>query len=604
MSSSLEDGTDALGSPRTEAQLDDEFERARARIDARRAMVVAAFAIVVHVVTGEVVFSKARWGAADEAYRWGVQVAHRVNVTLLCAITVPLALLATGARARYGSQRAVAGLVSLQALMVAAWLGINAQKLNGNVNVFVFLAVVVGALFRHTLVDLAVIFGVPTAVAIVGIASASSSHSIRLAALTNVTAATAFAVLVCYLGRSNARRQFVLSARLAENNAELEQSRAALASLNASLRERVDEQVREIVENADEIKRLNAVLRHSVVEQARQLRRMLGGVRSSARSEVSVGAVIDGRVELLSPLGAGGSSEVFLGYDRRSDHQVVVKVLRSTSAAPARSTLERFVSEAELAARVDHPAVVAPMHVGVSEGGRLYHLFEYVDGAVLSDAQKQCSFTANELLRLIAGVADALAAAHAKNVIHRDVKPSNILLSKKAPGVFVLDFGIAKLDAPHESHEALTAQGELLGTPLFMAPEQVIEPESVRPSADLYALGMVWLDLLQGIPRIEGLTRIAVALRRLRDPSPKLAQRYGYSDAVIALFDAMVSTDPTARPTAERVAALLHAEADRLGVERAPALIERLGCVAGLDRVRAATESSDSAPSEVLVSGR
>lgn len=561
-----------------------EFERSRAKADARRAMVLAAFGIVAHLLIGEVIFARSRWTGADERFRWGVQIAHRVDLVLLCLVSVPLALLATRGAGSYASRRAVANLLSLQALMVGAWLGINAQRLNGNVSVFVFLSVVVGALFRHRPADVALVFSLPTLVALVGIAQSTSSHALRFSALTNVAIATAFGVLVSYFNRENAKRQFVLSARLEDNNAELERSRAALAQLNASLREQVRDQVKEIVEHADEIKRLNTVLRQSVVEQARQLRRMLVGVRAATPSEIAVGSVLDGRVELLSPLGAGGSSDVFLGFDRRLDRQVVVKILRATSATSARSTLERFVAEAELATRVEHPAVVAPIYVGVSEGGRLFHLFDYVDGVVLSEVHKRCSFAPNELLRLIAGVAEALHAAHERAVIHRDVKPSNILLSTKAPGVFVLDFGIAKLDAPDESHEALTEQGELLGTPLFMAPEQVIEPESVRPSADVYGLGMVWLDLLQGIPRVEGLTRIAVALRRLRDPSPKLAQSYGYSESVLALFYAMVSSDPSLRPSASRVAAELNAEADRLGVESATGLVVRRGCVSRCDK--------------------
>lgn len=553
------------------------FERDRALHDCRRVGYIALVSVALHVVIGEVVFARAGWAAANESFRAGVQRAHRVDLAVMLAVTLPLAYAATRGGARYALRRIVPLLLAFQALLVGAWLGVNSQQLNGNVNVFVFLSIVVAAALRLPALDAAAVFGLCTTLAAVGIARAQADVAVRFASITNVVGAALFGFVVAWLNRSNARQQFELGAQLQEKNEELEKSRAAMVELNGSLERRVDEQVREIVENAEEIKRLNAVLRQSVVEQARQLRRALTGIRSTDEVEVATGSVIDGRVELLSPLGAGGSSDVFLAYDRKLDRRVVIKLLRA-SARSSKSTLERFVSEAELASRVEHPAVIAPIHVGVSEGGRFYHLFEFVDGVVLSEVQKQCGFSPDEVLRLVAGVASALAAAHESGVIHRDVKPSNILVSAKRPGVFVLDFGIAKLDTPDESHQGLTEEGELLGTPLFMAPEQVIEPESVRPSADVYALGLVWLELLQGVARVDGLTRIAVALRRLRDPSPRLRESFGYAPAVVALFEAMTSADPALRPTAARVAEVLAAEADRMGVGPAEAFVLQRGC--------------------------
>src|SRR5262249_4277430 len=140
----------------------------------------------------------------------------------------------------------------------------------------------------------------------------------------------------------------------------------------------------------------------------------------------------------------GGMGEVYEGFDRLSGKHVAVKVIRSDSQKQ-RAWFFRFFQEATASARVEHPAVVRSLHVDLTPDGLLFQLLELVVGQSLEWLSRSQGFSWSETARVGAIVADALAAAHAVGVIHRDVKPSNIMLTPDAPGVKLLDFGIARL---------------------------------------------------------------------------------------------------------------------------------------------------------------
>lgn len=203
-------------------------------------------------------------------------------------------------------------------------------------------------------------------------------------------------------------------------------------------------------------------------------------------------------LEVLSLLGSGGMGFVYHARERASSRDVALKLLpRKLAADPA--FVERFNREARTLARLDHPGIVRVFHHGQS-GGFCHLTMEYVDGANLRQAMRAGRFTPAQALQIIPGICDALQYAHAHGVLHRDIKPENILLDSQGR-VKIADFGIAKLlDEPTVTPPdiTLTRTGHRLGTPHYMAPEQVERPDLVDHRADIYSLGVVFYELLTG----------------------------------------------------------------------------------------------------------
>ncbi|MEO8503145.1 MAG: protein kinase [Acidobacteriota bacterium] len=201
-----------------------------------------------------------------------------------------------------------------------------------------------------------------------------------------------------------------------------------------------------------------------------------------------------GRYEITGQLGRGGMGVVHSAHDPALDRAVAVKVLHFESESVLNSGPDmeaRFLREARLAARLQHPSVATVYDAG-REGDSLYLVMELVDGESLARKLQRGEFPEPEQsMRIVAAVADALAAAHKVGIVHRDVKPANILMAKNG-GIKVSDFGIAK--AVGESTE-LTRTGSVLGSPAYMAPEQV-QGQEVDARADLFSLGVVLYELL------------------------------------------------------------------------------------------------------------
>ena len=219
----------------------------------------------------------------------------------------------------------------------------------------------------------------------------------------------------------------------------------------------------------------------------------LGGVAS----EPSLDEVREAfpALEVLERLGAGGMGVVFKARQLALDRWVALKVLpRHLATDP--SFTERFQREARLLARLSHPGIVAVHDFGQS-GPFCYLLLEYVDGVTLRQAMRTGEVTPAEALALVPRICEALQYAHDHGVLHRDIKPENILLDT-AGRVKITDFGIAKLVGDPLGDIALTENGARLGTPHYMAPEQVEDPARVDHRADIYSLGVVFYELLTG----------------------------------------------------------------------------------------------------------
>jgi serine/threonine protein kinase len=201
------------------------------------------------------------------------------------------------------------------------------------------------------------------------------------------------------------------------------------------------------------------------------------------------------QLEILELVGSGGMGVVYHARQPQLDRHVALKILpQSLGTDPAFA--ERFNREARFLARLSHPNIVAVHDFGQSHGF-CYLLMEFVDGVNLREAMRSGRFSPAEALALIPGICDALQYAHSQGVLHRDIKPENLLLDAHGR-VRIVDFGVAKLVGEDARDITLTVPGARVGTPHYMAPEQVEKPSDVDHRADIYSLGVVLYELLTG----------------------------------------------------------------------------------------------------------
>src|SRR5437764_4733586 len=231
------------------------------------------------------------------------------------------------------------------------------------------------------------------------------------------------------------------------------------------------------------------------------------------------GDLIADRYELEEVVGTGGMSTVFRARDVQLDRRIAIKILHERFADDP-EYLERFRREARAVARLSHPNIVTVIDRGVDDG-RQYIVFEYVEGENLKElVQRTGRLPVRRALELALAVADGLSFAHEHGLVHRDVKPQNVLLSREGE-VKVTDFGIAR--SLHVEH-GVTQTGTVLGTGEYLAPEQATG-KPVSPATDVYSLGVVIWELLAGDVPFVGENFVAVALRHVNEPPPHLRER-------------------------------------------------------------------------------
>jgi len=228
-----------------------------------------------------------------------------------------------------------------------------------------------------------------------------------------------------------------------------------------------------------------------------------------------------GRYHILEQLGQGGMATVYKAYDTRLEREVAVKVIRKEAFPPEQleRIFKRFEREAKVLAHMVHPNIVKIYDTGEYSGSP-FLVMEYLPGKTLKD-QMNRPIDYRQAARLLAPIAQALHYAHQRGILHRDVKPSNILLMEdKTP--ILTDFGIAKLLEGEEGH-TLTGTGIGVGTPEYMAPEQGLGKE-VDGRADMYGLGVVLYEMVTGRKPYEAETPLAVLLKQVNDPLPRPKQ--------------------------------------------------------------------------------
>lgn len=259
------------------------------------------------------------------------------------------------------------------------------------------------------------------------------------------------------------------------------------------------------------------------------------------------------RYDIERELGGGGMSRVFVATERALGRRVVIKVLAPELGQ--RVNVERFLQEIATLATLQHPQIVPVYHAGEAAGLR-YYVMPFVAGESLrARLQREGRLAPREVLHLTAPLARALAYAHRQGVVHRDVKPENILLSEGEP--MLADFGIAKVVREGGESTGLTSAGMSIGTVTYMPPEQVAADPNIDGRADVYSLAAVAYELLAGAPPFTGTPAQVMSAHVVKDP-PDLAGQLPEADRWLAqaIMRGLVK-DPLQRPDAEAFAALL-----------------------------------------------
>src|SRR5215211_1252642 len=259
----------------------------------------------------------------------------------------------------------------------------------------------------------------------------------------------------------------------------------------------------------------------------------IGGISMSTL----VGMRLSGRYRLDAQIGAGGMSTVYRAFDTTLERRVAVKLMHREIASDS-DQLERFRREARSVAQLSHPHIVGVIDAG-EEDGRPYIVLEYVEGETLKERIRRMGrLPVDEAIAYAIEIARALGAAHATAIVHRDIKPQNVLVDEEGSAK-VTDFGIAR----SLEEEGLTADGRVLGTTDYVSPEQALGHD-VDGQSDLYSLGIVLYEMLTGDVPFHGENQVSVAMKHVREDLPDVSKRRPeVSAGLAAILDRMTTKD-------------------------------------------------------------
>ncbi|MBK9036257.1 MAG: serine/threonine protein kinase [Myxococcales bacterium] len=285
-------------------------------------------------------------------------------------------------------------------------------------------------------------------------------------------------------------------------------------------------------------------------------------MRPDPANDTLVGTVIGGRYQLLRRIGKGGMGLVYEADHLGIGKRVAVKVLLDKYTDDP-EVVARFEREARTASSIGDDHIVEVFDAGTTDDGRSYLVMELLIGSSLADiAEATGPMPAARAVPIVRQVLRGLAAAHAKGIVHRDMKPENVFLIQKADRpdfAKIMDFGISKFLQDSESKVRLTATGAVIGTPVYMAPEQALGAGEIDGRVDLYAVGVMLYELLAGRPPFQAPTYIALVTQHLHTPPPplQLARPDLPTPLVVAVHRAL-EKDPAARfaSAAEMAAAM------------------------------------------------
>jgi len=296
---------------------------------------------------------------------------------------------------------------------------------------------------------------------------------------------------------------------------------------------------------------------------------------SATPSEVGPSTVIAGKYLLERKLGSGSFGAVYRARHISLDHPVALKILQCNVTASAEA-IARFRQEGISACRINHPNAVSVIDFGVTATGVAYLEMELLEGAsLLEELRAKGPMSVNRVGEIVLPICDVLAKAHLAGIVHRDIKPPNIFLHHGPAGeiVKVLDFGIAKLvgDAAGSEYVTMTLEGDLLGTPAYMAPERL----SSRPydgRADVYGVGIMTYQMLTGVLPFTGADPMAIAMQHMNATPPPLREWLPHLPAKVeSLVMLALAKDPAERPTAAEFGRLFGEAAADAGAPLRPA---------------------------------
>ncbi|MBN2593884.1 MAG: serine/threonine protein kinase [Sedimentisphaerales bacterium] len=263
------------------------------------------------------------------------------------------------------------------------------------------------------------------------------------------------------------------------------------------------------------------------------------------------------QLEILELLGQGGMGVVYKARQQQLDRLVALKIL-PPQVDQNKAFAERFTREARSLARLNHTRIVMIYDFGHTESGLYYFIMEFVDGTDLRNVIKKSELSPGKALKIVPQICEALQYAHEEGVVHRDIKPENILLNKKGQ-VKIADFGLAKILGMQPAVYTLTRTDQKMGTPHYMAPEQIERPQMVDHRADIYSLGVVFYEMLTGelplgrFPLPSKKVRVDVRLDEIvlktLEKEPEL--RYQHASEVKTDVETISSEDRAARAEGE-----------------------------------------------------
>ncbi|HET8564930.1 MAG TPA: protein kinase [Solirubrobacterales bacterium] len=284
----------------------------------------------------------------------------------------------------------------------------------------------------------------------------------------------------------------------------------------------------------------------------------------ASTSSQMIGTVLSGRYRLEAKLGSGGMSTVYLARDTTLDRPVAVKVMHREMSEQA-DQLERFRQEARAVAKLSHPNVVAVIDAG-EDGGHPYIVFEYVEGETLKQRINRVgALDAQEALAYAIEIARGLTVAHARNMVHRDIKPQNVLIDSEGRAKLT-DFGISR----QLEQDGMTATGRVLGTTDYVAPEQAMG-HPVDQRSDVYSLGVVLYEMLVGAVPFSADSQVGVAMKHVNEELPDVQlRRPELSAAAAMVVERATAKDPAGRyqevgEMIDDLATALEVEAARAG---------------------------------------
>lgn len=264
---------------------------------------------------------------------------------------------------------------------------------------------------------------------------------------------------------------------------------------------------------------------------------------TDSNNEIEVGSLLDGRYLIGRLLGRGGMGAVYMADDQALGEPVALKVVSSTLALDPAAAAERFRREAQAARRISHKNVIRIHDLGEA-GALLYISMEYFPGKTLAGfLDHRGTLSEEEYTDILGQICDGLEAAHGAGVVHRDLKPGNVLIGERS-AVKIIDFGLAT----SELRSGLTVTGQILGTPNYMSPEQV-RGRPVDARSDIYSLGALAYHAVTGAPPFAGASPIAIGFAHLmEEPTPVRDVRDDVSAALATVIGKSLAKEPADRP--------------------------------------------------------